>query len=234
MKESSTDIESSAYAGRRRSAGTSAAIDWRTTEKIGRASEPATKAAGSSSGYGSDGAVAQNTASAIAGQHQHRAQAAPIDQPAEQRAADRRADRDGGADQPGRAVAPPEVEHDVEGQRHPGRGERDAGEHGYQQQRPETGQGERLPVRLRCSRRSVPPATSSTGGTTNHQRISGSCGPDHRLAVQGHPGALHRPQRHVGGRPRRRRRSGRAARWWRSPPGRRPARWPGRGRGGPA
>ena len=65
MNDSSTDIESSAYAGRRRSGGTIAAMDCRITEKIGRASEPARNAAGSSTGYGSIGAVDQKTASAI-------------------------------------------------------------------------------------------------------------------------------------------------------------------------
>ena len=94
MNDSSTDIESSAYAGRRRSAGTSAAIDWRTTEKIGRAAARPTKAAGSSSGYGSAGAVGPEQRLGDRGQHQHRAQAAPVDQPAEQRRAERRADRD--------------------------------------------------------------------------------------------------------------------------------------------
>lgn len=50
MNDSSTDIESSAYAGRRRSAGTSAATDCRTTENTGRASSPARNAAGSRTG----------------------------------------------------------------------------------------------------------------------------------------------------------------------------------------
>jgi hypothetical protein len=64
MNEISTDIESSAYAGRRRSGGTRAASDCRTTENVGSISSPPTRAATTSSGYGSEPAVDQNNASA--------------------------------------------------------------------------------------------------------------------------------------------------------------------------
>jgi hypothetical protein len=64
MYDNSIDIESSEYAARRCSSGTSAASDWRTTENTGSANNPITNAATSSTGYGSHGAENQNTASA--------------------------------------------------------------------------------------------------------------------------------------------------------------------------
>jgi hypothetical protein len=64
MKDSSTVIESIAYAGRRADAGTSAAIDCRTTENTGIVSKPSSAAAGSSAAYDNCGATDQNTASA--------------------------------------------------------------------------------------------------------------------------------------------------------------------------
>src|SRR3954470_10447987 len=64
MKDSSTVIESMAYAGRRDAAGTRAAIDCRTTENTGIVSSPSSAAATSSATYGSSGATDQNAASA--------------------------------------------------------------------------------------------------------------------------------------------------------------------------
>src|SRR6185437_5859627 len=50
MNETSTDIESNAYAWRRWSIGTSAAVDWRITENTGSASRPVTNEATGNAG----------------------------------------------------------------------------------------------------------------------------------------------------------------------------------------
>ena len=64
MNDSSVDIESIEYAALRCASGTSAASDWRITEKIGIASSPPNRAATSSPWYGRTGTANQNTPAA--------------------------------------------------------------------------------------------------------------------------------------------------------------------------
>ena len=101
------------------------------------------------------------------------------------------------------------------------------GEDGDQQQRSQAGQGG-PPGKASGSRWSRTSGGHPRPAADRWAPTAASCGPDHGLAVQGHAGAVQRPQRDVEWSPGRRRRSGPAARWWRNPPGRRPARWPGR------
>src|SRR5439155_3395527 len=63
MYDTSTDIESIEYAGRRSAAGTSAARDCRMTVNTGSDSTPARNDATSSTRYGCTGTVRQNNAS---------------------------------------------------------------------------------------------------------------------------------------------------------------------------